>query len=96
MARGPGHVRGRYAVQLAGTYGPGQEGARRVSRYEFTDSNGYRVGGVIEARTAAEARTAVIGRTGHTGRLHCTHLSDDHSTQGMDAIFFLGPDAVEY
>ena len=46
-----------------------------MSRYEFTDSNGYRVGPVIEARTATEARAKVEGITGQIPR-YCTHLSD--------------------
>ena len=66
-----------------------------MSRYEFTDSNGYRIGPVIEARTAAEASVKVRGYTGHTGRLNCTHLSDYHPPGGIDPIFYYGPDAVE-
>lgn len=67
-----------------------------MSRYEFTDEHGYRVGPVIEARTAAEAREKVTGITGHAGRLNCTHLSDHHpAITGPDPIFFYGPDAVE-
>ena len=65
-----------------------------MSRYHFTDSNGYSVGNVVEARTAREARVLVIARTGITPR-HCTHLSDDHSNEGTDAILFLGPDGIE-
>jgi hypothetical protein len=49
----------------------------RMSRYEFTDSNGYRAGPAIEARTASEARARVEGITGLKPR-YCTHLSDDH------------------
>ena len=65
-----------------------------MSRYHFTDSNGYRIGPVIEARTALDARARVIGITGRADLL-CTHLSDDHGNGYVDPIFFYGPDAVD-
>ncbi|MGC1783603.1 MAG: hypothetical protein WA708_13855 [Acidobacteriaceae bacterium] len=64
-----------------------------VSRYEFTDSNGYGLG-TITAETATEARTKAIARWG-SRVARCSHLSDDHSGEGADAIFFLGPDGIE-
>lgn len=65
-----------------------------MSRYEFTDHNGYHVGPVIEARTGTEAAGRVVALTGHPGPLHCTHLSDDHRG-GIDPLFCYGPDAIE-
>lgn len=62
-----------------------------MSRYEFTDSNGYRVGPVIEARTAEEARAKAEGYTGRRD-LICTHLSDYHAPGYTDPAFLYGPD----
>ena len=62
-----------------------------MSRYSFTDSNGYRVGPVIEAATALEARARVVGITGLEPR-YCTHLSDYHSMTAGAAL----PDPGDY
>lgn len=63
-----------------------------MSRYEFTDANGYLLGRV-EASTAADARTKATGRW-DSRAVHCSHLSDDHTGEGIDPVFFYGPDAV--
>ena len=55
-----------------------------MSRYEFTDSHGYRVGPVIEACTAVEAQP-VVGLTGIEPR-YCTHLSDYHPLASVAAL----------
>ncbi len=52
-----------------------------MSRYSYTDANGYRVGPVIEAKTASDARDILRASVDLTGRaypLRCTHLSDSH------------------
>jgi hypothetical protein len=64
-----------------------------MSRYQFTDSNGFTVCGAVTARTASEAAVKARSLTGRSDLL-CTHLSDDHSVTGTDAIFHYGPDAV--
>ena len=75
-------------VDLGNMTGPSHPG---MSRYEFTDSNGYRVGPVIEAATALEARTRVVGITGIEPR-HCTHLSGYRSITAGTAL----PDPEDY
>ena len=69
-------------VDLGNMTGPSHPG---MSRYEFTDSNGYRVGPVIEAATALDARARVVGITG-IEPAHCTHLSDYHSMTCASAL----------
>ncbi len=64
-----------------------------VSRYQFTDRNGFIACAAVTARTASEAASKARGLTGRSDLL-CTHLSDDHSITGADTIFFYGPDAV--
>jgi hypothetical protein len=64
-----------------------------MSRYEFTTREGFHVC-TVEARTALEARDMAVSRSGRTDIL-CTHLSDDHTGEGIDPIFFYGPDAVD-
>ena len=46
-----------------------------MSRYEFTDSNGYGLG-TIRAETAAEARTKAVARWGSRA-VHCSCCARD-------------------
>lgn len=61
-------------VYLGSMEAPSRPG---MSRYSFTDSNGYRVGPVIEARNPEDARAKVEGLTG-LRPAHCSHLSSYH------------------
>ena len=65
-----------------------------MSRFEFTDGNGYLVA-TIEARNATEARAEAVSRHGAASVRHCAHLSDDHAREGIDPIFYLGPGVID-
>lgn len=64
-----------------------------MSRYLFTTRAGHSVTTVTASSGLAAAAIART-RTGRTDLL-CTHLSDDHTHEGTDAILFDGPDGLD-